>query len=378
MSTVPFPSRLCGGLLVVMVALLLPVHSAAGKSSYTGVLSFGDSLADTGNALAHTGGGVGSQLPYGETFFGHPTGRASDGRIVLDFIVEELGMEYPTPYFAGKTAADFQHGVNFAYGGATALDPEFLRSRGLTPFVLLSLANQTAWFRQVLHLVRSVHAQRELMARSLVMVGEMGINDYLVAFFAKRTPSEVEPLVPHVIQAVRSLVNEVISAGAKTVVVRGMIPLGCQPQMLALFENTAGAEYNGKTGCLTRLNELARIHNRKLFRMVLELRLANLGRGVDIFYADQYGPVDSIVRTPRRYGFGEKPLVACCGGGGGKYNFGFSTFCGVEGATLCSDPSKYVSWDGIHMTDTANGRVAAAVLRSTGILRPKSLGVASA
>lgn len=86
MSTVPFPSRLCGGLLVVMVALLLPVHSAAGKSSYTGVLSFGDSLADTGNALAHTGGGVGSQLPYGETFFGHPTGRASDGRIVLDFI----------------------------------------------------------------------------------------------------------------------------------------------------------------------------------------------------------------------------------------------------------------------------------------------------
>lgn len=52
-----------------------------------------------------------------------------------------------------------------------------------------------------------ITAQRELMARSLVMVGEMGINDYLVAFFAKRTPSEVEPLVPHVIQAVRSLVN---------------------------------------------------------------------------------------------------------------------------------------------------------------------------
>ena len=46
----------------------------------------GDSLADTGNELARTGGGLASVPPYGETFFGHPTGRATDGRLVLDFI----------------------------------------------------------------------------------------------------------------------------------------------------------------------------------------------------------------------------------------------------------------------------------------------------
>ncbi|KAJ6999969.1 hypothetical protein NC653_010656 [Populus alba x Populus x berolinensis] len=50
---------------------------------------FGDSLADTGNSrnlsppdnLPHF-----TFLPYGETFFHHPTGRCSDRRLVIDFI----------------------------------------------------------------------------------------------------------------------------------------------------------------------------------------------------------------------------------------------------------------------------------------------------
>jgi hypothetical protein len=71
----------------VVALALLPAFSSAAKARYTGVLSFGDSLADTGNELARTGGGgVASVPPYGETFFGHPTGRSSDGRLVPDFI----------------------------------------------------------------------------------------------------------------------------------------------------------------------------------------------------------------------------------------------------------------------------------------------------
>ncbi|KAM3214044.1 hypothetical protein ACQJBY_066453 [Aegilops geniculata] len=146
--------------LVVSLALaLLPAFSAAAKARYTGVLSFGDSLADTGNELARTGGGAASVPPYGETFFGRPTGRSSDGRLVLDFIVAALGMPYPKPYFAGETAADFQRGVNFAFSGSTALGPEFFKSRGLTPFVPLSLANQSAWFKKVLQLAGSVQEE---------------------------------------------------------------------------------------------------------------------------------------------------------------------------------------------------------------------------
>lgn len=57
---------------------------------YTSVFSFGDSLADTGNVkqLMSISGQVFPSLflPYGETFFHEPTGRCSDGRLIIDFL----------------------------------------------------------------------------------------------------------------------------------------------------------------------------------------------------------------------------------------------------------------------------------------------------
>jgi phospholipase/lecithinase/hemolysin len=80
----------------VLVALLLALVAAeaAGAdldgllSHYDRVFSFGDSLTDTGNAaiLPATAGGPFSRAPYGETYFHHPSGRASDGRLIIDFI----------------------------------------------------------------------------------------------------------------------------------------------------------------------------------------------------------------------------------------------------------------------------------------------------
>ena len=66
-----------------------------------------------------------------------------------------MGVPQPTPYLAGKTATDFRRGVNFAVGGATALDLRFIESRELTPFVPVALDNQTSWFRNVLQLLGS-------------------------------------------------------------------------------------------------------------------------------------------------------------------------------------------------------------------------------
>lgn len=40
---------------------------------------------------------------------------------------------------------------------------------------------------------------------------------------------------------------------------------------------------------------------------------------------------------------------ACCGIGG-DYNFNMSRLCGTSGVPVCADPDKYVSWDGLHMT----------------------------
>ncbi|GJN40619.1 hypothetical protein PR202_gb29863 [Eleusine coracana subsp. coracana] len=276
------------------------------------------------------------------------------------------------PYLSGKTAADFRRGVNFAVGGATALDLEFFASRRLKTFVPVSLRNQTSWFSNVLQHLGSVEEQRKAVASSLFIVGEIGINDYLVALSGNRTVTEIEnAFLPRVILAIRSVLTDVIAAGAHAVTVPGMIPLGCEPQLLAQYQG-AGVVMNAaerhdpeSAGCIARLNGLAELHNRALNRMLVGLRRAHPGTA--IVYADLYRAVTDLVVSPRKYGFRDMPLAACCGGGGGQYNFDAAAFCGAPGTSACTDPSEFVSWDGVHFTEAANRRVACALLeRSDG------------
>jgi hypothetical protein len=64
---------------------------------------------------------------------------------------------------------------------------------------------------------------------------------------------------------------------------------------------------------------------------------------------------------------------ACCGHGGGAYNFDPRLYCGnskvINGNTVtaaaCNDPSNYVSWDGIHATEAANKIVTWAILNGS-------------
>jgi phospholipase/lecithinase/hemolysin len=73
----------------LLVALLLVSCSlAVSGQKFNAIYSFGDSISDTGNlcvggcpAWLTTG-----QSPYGETFFKRPTGRCSDGRVIIDFL----------------------------------------------------------------------------------------------------------------------------------------------------------------------------------------------------------------------------------------------------------------------------------------------------
>ncbi|KAF8720613.1 hypothetical protein HU200_023684 [Digitaria exilis] len=332
------------------------------QTQFAHIFSFGDSLTDTGNALRILGARAWiSRPPYGETFFGHPSGRASDGRIMIDFIAEALGVTQPTPYLDEKTAADFRCGVNFAVGGGTALDPAFFLARGLELFVPVSLKNQTSWFHNVLQRLGSVQDQRNIMAASLFLVGEIGVNDYLIGLTGNRTVSELKTFLPPIISAIHSAVTDVIAAGARTVLVPGMIPIGCEPQLLAQYNGSIDAGgYDPETGCITWLNDLAVLHNRELRRTLKVLRRAH--PGTSIVYADLYRAITDLIVSPARYGFGSTPLVACCGGGRGPYNFNYAAFCGTPNSTTCEDPSQFVSWDGIHFTEAANRRIACAVL----------------
>jgi phospholipase/lecithinase/hemolysin len=52
---------------------------------YESIFNFGDSLSDTGNeATLHPP--MSDNSPYGSTYFKHPSGRLSNGRLIIDFI----------------------------------------------------------------------------------------------------------------------------------------------------------------------------------------------------------------------------------------------------------------------------------------------------
>lgn len=93
MAVAHAPQHRRGVLLLLLVAALvaaLPATCAAARSkkSYKAIFSFGDSLSDAGNLIVN---GTPKALttarpPYGMTFFRKPTGRCSNGRLVVDFL----------------------------------------------------------------------------------------------------------------------------------------------------------------------------------------------------------------------------------------------------------------------------------------------------
>lgn len=68
-------------------------------------------------------------------------------------------------------------------------------------------------------------------------------------------------------------------------------------------------------------------------------------------------------------GFGNRPFAACCGIGG-PYNFSFNRKCGSVGVESCKDPSKYVGWDGVHMTEAAYKLIADGILQGPYAIPP--------
>ncbi|OIT31366.1 gdsl esteraselipase [Nicotiana attenuata] len=172
---------------------------------------FGDSLADTGNRLHLSQNKTHlphfAVRPYGETFFHHPTCRFSDGRLVIDFIAESLELPLVPPYLGGKEE-NFKQGVNFAVGGATALDYAYLLEKGVRPGNNVSLGTQMGWFKEMLSALCKFPSEcKEFLQKSLILVGEIGGNDFNYGFLGNSTKEEVESYVPAVINTISSAIQ---------------------------------------------------------------------------------------------------------------------------------------------------------------------------
>lgn len=368
MANTSRPSTFNLSLIISLIFLALHTNKLAvaedpnycSNNSYSHFFAFGDSNTDNGNYIHYaTAHSHVANPPYGETFFNRPTGRYSDGRIIIDFISEALNMPFLTPFLAGNSARDFQSGANFAVAGARALDPSYFEKRGLSVFTPYSLRAQIRGFEEVLGLLGSSEAERRKVAStSLFLLGLIGGNDYNHALLQNAPFEEVKTFLPDVINALREAATTLIQLGAKTIVISGTFPNGCIPKFLVSFGTSNALEYD-RYGCLRWANEFAQQHNSALKTMMHQL--STLNPGVNLIYADYYGVMLNFVQNPTKYGF-EDVLDACCGDGTGPHNMDLMTDCGLDGTFSCPDPNAFVSWDGIHLTEKAYSYLSHYVL----------------
>ncbi|KAJ0645437.1 putative sinapine esterase [Helianthus annuus] len=217
---------------------------------------------------------------------------------------------------------------------------------------------------------------KQLIGCSLILMGEIGGNDYNHALESGKSIAEVETYVPYVINAIISAVNELIELGARTLVIPGNLPIGCSATYLTMFYGSNKMKYDNSTGCITQLNKFAEYHNELLKTELNQIREDH--PEVSIIYADYYNAAMQIFRYPNTYGimvysmalsvihilyiyiiifynylgFTNGALKACCGGGG-PFNYNASISCGDPLSTTCAQPETYLNWDGLHLTEAA-------------------------
>jgi hypothetical protein len=155
-----------------------------GDNNVTALFLFGDSFLDAGNNnyINTTTLDQANFPPYGQTFFGLPTGRFSDGRLISDFIAEYANLPLIPPFLEPGNSQKKLYGVNFASAGAGALVETFQGS-------VINLRTQLDHYKKVERLWRTNFGKEESKKRisRAVYLISIGSNDYSSIFLTNQS-----------------------------------------------------------------------------------------------------------------------------------------------------------------------------------------------
>ncbi|KAJ4824505.1 hypothetical protein Tsubulata_031585 [Turnera subulata] len=338
---------------------------------FPAIYNFGDSNSDTGGISAALNE---ITAPNGETFFGHPSGRACDGRLLIDFIAERLKLPYLSPYL-DSIGTDFRHGANFATGGSS------IRPGGYSPFHLGIQISQFIRFKaRTTALYNELSSKRkpgnvpQPFIRNLprpidfpkaLYTFDIGQND-LAYGFQHSSEEQVRMSIPDILSQFSQAVHQLYEQGARNFWVHSTGPIGCLPYDVIYYPSKPGNL--DQNGCVKPQNEVAQEFNRQLEAMISQLS-KQLPQSA-FTYVDVYSAKYQLISTYKNEGFVD-PMNFCCG----SY-YGYHIDCGkkatVNGTVYgnpCKHPSKHISWDGIHYSQAANFWVANHIL-SGSLSRP--------
>lgn len=362
-------------LAVIMGMTAARIHGKHGV--FKAIFNFGDSNSDTGGFYAAF---PSERLPYGMTYFNKPVGRATDGRVIVDFLAQALGLPFLSPYLQ-SIGSDFRHGANFATLASTVRLPQTsLFVTGVSPFCLAIQLNQLKQFKAKVDELHSSGKKANLPPPNIfgksVYTFYIGQND-----FTGNLPyigiDGVKKYLPEVVSQIASTIKEIYALGGRSFLVFNLAPIGCYPAFLVeLPHNSSDID---SFGCMISYNNAVVEYNAMLEEALRQTR-REIGDAANVVYTDIHSVMLELFQHPTSHGL-KHGTRACCGYGGGAHNFEPRVYCGntklINGRNLsalaCRDPYNYVSWDGIHATDAANQIVAHAILNGSIFSPPFSL-----
>ncbi|ONK57794.1 uncharacterized protein A4U43_C09F4160 [Asparagus officinalis] len=128
-----------------------------------------------------------------------PAGRYSDGRLIIDFIAESLGLPYLSAYL-DSLGANFSRGANFATAASTIIDQNVTLSEGgYSPFSLRVQLKEFLQFKQRSQLIYSrggvfkgLMPKEEYFSKALYTV-DIGQNDLTAGYFSNKSEEDFIP-----------------------------------------------------------------------------------------------------------------------------------------------------------------------------------------
>ncbi|XP_004289077.1 PREDICTED: GDSL esterase/lipase At1g20120-like [Fragaria vesca subsp. vesca] len=289
-------------IVFVTILLILLSHNVAAETlprneTFPAVFAFGDSILDTGNN---------------------------------DYIISITKSNFP-PY-----GRDFMGGMPT---GSLAMEESPQTSLSAIP-----LSDQLDFFKQ--YKSKMIAAVGEERAATIISKGgyivAVGSDDIANNYFTTplRSPHyDISAYTDLLLESAINFVQELYALGARIIGVLNLPPLGCLPSQRTLHGGIERACYEAE-------NQAAMLFNSKLSTQIdfLNKRLPE----AQLFYADIYTPLLSIIQNPAQYGF-EVVDKGCCGTG----YIEVGPLCNKASPGTCDNVSKYIFWDSFHPTEKA-------------------------
>ncbi|QHO56036.1 hypothetical protein HN51_010862 [Arachis hypogaea] len=327
----------------VAVVVLLWWHGVAQVKSQRipALFIFGDSLVEVGNNNFLRTLLRANFYPYGIDYSKGPTGRFSNGRSLIDFLANLLGVPSPPPFADPTTTGRaIINGVNFASANGGILE-ESGRHYGER----YSLSQQVLNFQTTLNQLRTMmdaDTLRRYLAKSIVIV-VTGNNDYINNYLLPGLYGSSSNYTTQ--QFGNLLVNSHIqnmlalySLGLRKFFLAGVGPLGCTPNQRA-----RGLAPSGR--CLDIVNQMVGTFNQGLRSMVDQL---NRNRPDSMFvYGNTYGIFGDMLNNPAAYSFSVIDR-ACCGLG----MYQGQITC-LPLLAPCVSRNQYLYWDAFNPSQSA-------------------------